>query len=74
MKSKNHECFQVFLKRLFLHLAERCQPNWLSQLKLETISLGHGKRVLATGGKYDPKYQISVPLLMSEQDEQIPEV
>lgn len=54
-------CRNVQVKRLFLWLAERNRHPWLKKLDLSKISLGSGKRSLAKGGKFDAKYQITVP-------------
>lgn len=59
-------CNNVKVRRLFLWFAERHQHAWLKKLdvNLYTMSsglLGSGKRVLAKGGKLDPKYLITVP-------------
>ena len=32
-----------------------------SELKLEKVELGKGKRVIGKGGHFDPKYNLSVP-------------
>ena len=60
------QCSNVKVKRLFLWLAEKNQSPWLKKIDLEKFSiqggnLGSGKRVIATGGKLDPKYLITVP-------------
>ena len=55
------ECRSVKVKRLFLWFAERHGHAWLGRLDRKGIDLGSGKRMLVTGGKLDPKYQISVP-------------
>lgn len=60
------KCCLVKVKRLFLHLAEKCQHNWLSALDLKRVDLGHGKRKIGVGGIYDAKYQLSVPKLTTE--------
>jgi hypothetical protein len=60
------KCCLVKVKRLFLHLAEKCQHNWLAELDLNRIDLGHGKRKIGAGGIYDAKYQLSVPKLTTE--------
>ncbi|KTC83352.1 type IV toxin-antitoxin system AbiEi family antitoxin [Legionella cincinnatiensis] len=54
-------CSSVKVKRLFLHLAEEFNHPWVSALDLNKIDLGQGKRVMETGGKYYPKYKISLP-------------
>jgi hypothetical protein len=54
-------CTSVKVKRLFLFLAERHNHAWLKQLDRNRIDLGTGKRSLVEHGRYDPKYQITVP-------------
>ena len=55
------ECRSVKVKRLFLWFADRHRHAWLKQLDREGIDLGSGKRMLVRGGRFDPKYQITVP-------------
>ena len=54
-------CHSIKVKRLFLHLSEQFNHPWFSSLDLTTIDLGKGKRVLGDGGKYFPKYKLSLP-------------
>jgi hypothetical protein len=54
-------CKSIKVKRLFLHLAEATNQPWLDELMPAKIDLGKGKRVIAEGGRFDSKYQISVP-------------
>lgn len=54
-------CQSVKVKRLFLFFADRHNHAWLKQLDRSRIDLGRGKRLLAVGGRLDPKYQITVP-------------
>ncbi len=54
-------CKSVKVKRLFLWFAERQGHSWFGRLDLNRIELGHGKRQIVPGGRYDPKYQITVP-------------
>ena len=56
-------CALVKVKRLFLHLAERHGHAWFKHLDLLKVSLGSGKRVLVAGGRLDPKYLITVPVV-----------
>ena len=35
--------------------------QWLDRIDRAKIDLGKGKRMIAKGGKLDPKYQITVP-------------
>ena len=63
-------CKNVKVKRLFLWLAEHNESPWLKRLDLHRFSieggtLGSGKRVIATGGKLDRKYLITVPKEMT---------
>ena len=55
------ECRSVKVRRLFLWFAERTGHAWLARIDQEGVDLGSGKRMLARGGKLDPKYQITVP-------------
>ena len=54
-------CSSIKVKRLFLHLAEETSQPWFSELKVEKVDLGKGKRMIGKGGHFDPKYNISVP-------------
>lgn len=55
------DCRSVKVKRLFLWFAERHNHAWLQKLDRKDIDLGSGKRMLARGGKLDPKFNITVP-------------
>jgi len=55
------ETKSVKVKRLFFFFADRHAHRWLSHLDRARIDLGKGKRTLVKGGKFDPKYQITVP-------------
>lgn len=61
VQSLLEKCTSIKVKRLFLHLAEKFQHAWISSLDLKKINLGHGKRVIGGGGKYDSKYLLSLP-------------
>lgn len=54
-------CHRVKVKRLFLWFAERHDHAWLKGLDRRDIDLGHGKRMLVSGGKLDTKFNITVP-------------
>lgn len=54
-------CKSVKVKRLFLWFAERQGHAWFDRLDLGRIDLGRGKRQIVAGGRFDPKYQITVP-------------
>ncbi len=55
-------CRSVKVKRLFLYMAERQEHPWLSKLDLSKINLGKGKRMIIPNGRFDTKYQITVPI------------
>lgn len=55
------QCKSVKVKRLFFWFAERHNHAWLQKIDQSAIDLGKGKRMLVRGGKFDPKYNITVP-------------
>lgn len=55
------DCRSVKVKRLFLWFSERHHFRWLNQIDRQRIDLGKGKRMLVRGGKFNGKYQITVP-------------
>jgi hypothetical protein len=54
------ECRSVKVKRVFLYIAEKIELPVFRMLKLDTISLGSGKRVVVKGGVLDKRYEITV--------------
>ena len=54
-------CASVKVKRLFLFFAELHRHAWLSKLDVSRINLGSGKRVLVKGGKFNPRFNITIP-------------
>lgn len=54
-------CRSIKTKRLFLYLSERNGLPWFSDLNLNNVDLGSGKRVIVKNGKYNAKYRISIP-------------
>jgi hypothetical protein len=54
-------CQSVKVKRLFLWAAESAGHDWFSRLATQRVDLGKGKRSLFRGGRFDPKYRITVP-------------
>jgi hypothetical protein len=54
------QCTSIKVKRLFLHLAERCNHGWAGMLNPKKVNLGSGNRVIVPGGRLDPKYRITV--------------
>jgi len=55
------KCSSVKVKRLFMYLAEHFDHPWVKRLDLSKVDFGRGKRMLAGGGQFDSKYNISVP-------------
>ena len=53
-------CRSVKAKRLFLFLAEEADHPWVKELNASKVDLGKGKRSIVKGGRFDPKYQITV--------------
>lgn len=56
-------CQSIKTKRLFLLLSEFYQHRWLKKVHLKNVVLGTGKQVVAGGGQYHAKYQLSTPRL-----------
>jgi hypothetical protein len=54
-------CQSVKVKRLFLFLAEECNPPWMKKIDVTRVNLGRGKRVIQIGGVFNMKYGITVP-------------
>jgi hypothetical protein len=54
-------CASIKVKRLFFWFADRHNLPWLKRLDPSRVQTGTGKRVIAKGGRLDPKYQITVP-------------
>jgi len=53
-------CRSVKAKRLFLFLAEEAGHPWVKELDTSKLDLGRGKRSIVKGGRFDPKYGITV--------------
>lgn len=53
-------CRSVKAKRLFLFLAEEAGHAWVKELDVAKVDLGSGKRSIVKGGRFDPKYSITV--------------
>ncbi len=54
-------CASVKVKRLFFFYADRHRHAWRSRLDVSRVDLGAGKRALVKGGRFDKRYQITVP-------------
>ncbi|WP_072395602.1 type IV toxin-antitoxin system AbiEi family antitoxin [Hyphomicrobium sp. CS1GBMeth3] len=55
------DCKSVKVKRLFFFFADRHKHSWLRHLDRGAVDLGKGKRMLVKGGRFDPKYLMTVP-------------
>ena len=62
VQSLLENCSSIKVKRLFLFLAEHFGHAWFRYLNVTSINLGKGKRSIVTKGRYNAKYQITVPL------------
>ena len=54
-------CVSVKVKRLFMVIAESCRHAWVKKLEVSKVDFGKGKRMLVRGGRFDSKYNITVP-------------
>ena len=54
-------CRSIKTRRLFFVYASIYQYDWTLELDTDQINLGSGPRALVPGGKFHPKYQISLP-------------
>jgi hypothetical protein len=61
VQSLLENCASVKVKRLFMLLAENCKHPWVRKVDLSKVDFGKGKRTLVKGGRFDPKYKITVP-------------
>ena len=70
MQQLLESCLSVKTKRLFLYFAEKCNLACFSDLDIDRIDLGSGKRVVDEGGRYHKKWLLSLP--DNELDNEIP--
>src|SRR3989344_7890141 len=61
VQSLLESCASVKVKRLFMVLAEGGGHAWVKKLELSKVDFGKGKRMIAKGGQFDPRYNICVP-------------
>lgn len=54
-------CTNIKVKRLFLFLVTRQDAPWSRKLKIDRITIGHGKRQVTRGGRLDVRFSITVP-------------
>ncbi len=68
IQSLLEECKSIKVKRMFLFLAEYCNHQWLKKIDKSKINLGVGKRMLVKDGMYYPKYKITIPKNLFNED------
>ena len=56
------QCRSVKVKRLFMYLAEDYNHVWVKKLDVSKVDFGKGKRMLVKGGRFNAKYNITVPI------------
>ena len=55
------KCSSVYVKRLFLFMAEKAQHHWFGFLDRSKIDLGKGARSIVKGGRYNAQYRMVIP-------------
>lgn len=68
VQSLLEQCRSVKVRRLFMFLAERHNHPWVKRLDLSKVDFGKGKRMIVKGGRFDARYQITVPASDFEQE------
>ncbi len=68
LNSLLEHCNSRKVKRLFMLLAEHEHHDWFEVIHKDRIDLGSGKLQLGKGGFYYPKYQLSLPFNMKNQE------
>ena len=61
MQNLLENCRSIKVKRLFLYISEEENHFWFSDLNLDKIDLGSGKRMVVKDGHLNKKYNITVP-------------
>ncbi|MEJ8567949.1 type IV toxin-antitoxin system AbiEi family antitoxin domain-containing protein [Elongatibacter sediminis] len=61
MQTYFEACVSIKVKRLLLYLGSHYGLQWFERLNLSRIDLGRGKRQLVKGGRFDPRFEITVP-------------
>jgi hypothetical protein len=60
-------CRSIKVKRLFMHMAEKQDHSWVTELEPSKIDFGKGKRMIVPNGRYDRTYGITVPKDYNEE-------
>jgi len=64
-------CKSIKVNRIFLYLADISNHSWFKKIDISTVNLGYGKRVIEQNGRFDGKYNITVPKKNSYDTEPI---
>jgi hypothetical protein len=62
------QCSSIKTKRIVLFLAEKNNLSWFNDLDLGKITLGSGEREIVKNGLFNPKYKITYPKDLFEDD------
>ncbi len=60
------KCHSIKAKRLFAALAARLDHAWFKRVDIASVDFGKGKRALFPGGKFDARFQITLPADLDE--------
>jgi hypothetical protein len=55
------KCKSVKVKRLVLFMLEENEQDYFGSIDVTKVNLGSGKRMIVKSGKYNSKYQITIP-------------
>lgn len=70
MQSLLNKCKHILVKRVFLCLAELARLPVMNHININMIELGAGERTIPPGGKYFPKYKLTIPYKEIDQFEE----
>ena len=60
MQELLENCSSIKVKRLFLYMAEKINHSWFTEIQVDKINIGSGKRIISKNGKLDKKYNIVI--------------
>lgn len=70
MQSLLERSSSVQTNRVFLFLSHYYGHQWIQRLDETKIELGSGKRQVVEQGRFDERYQITVPEILSVKQEE----
>jgi hypothetical protein len=62
-------CSSIKVKRLFMYMAEHEGHSWVAKLDVSRIDFGKGKRIIGQGGKFNNKYNLSLPIMATDEED-----